>query len=80
MKLEIGEFYLTSEGEIAKIDGIDGDNFLDSNFNSYKESGQYLSGLFPLSKHSKYDLIAHIPKELHYKIIKVINEYHTGKN
>ena len=80
MKLEIGEFYLSSKGEIAKIHGKYGDKFLDSNFNSYKESGQYFSGPFPLSKHSKYDLITHIPKELHYKIIKVINEYHIGKN
>lgn len=76
MKLEIGEFYLTSEGEIARIDRKDGDKFLDSNFNSYKESGQYLSGLFPLSKHSKYDLIAHIPKELHFKLLKMVNDYY----
>lgn len=76
MKLEVGEFYLTSEGEIAKIDGKDGDKFLDSNFNSYNESGQYLSGLFPLSKHCKYDLIAHIPKELHFELLKMVNDYY----
>ena len=74
MKLEVGEFYLSAEGEVLQIVGKDGDNFLDSSYNSYFESGQQCSTL------PDYDLIAHIPKELHYKIIKVINEYHTGKD
>lgn len=76
LKLEVGEFYLSASGEIININGKDGDMFLDTNSNGYFLNGN----VRPKDKTSVYDLIAHIPKELHYDIIKTIISYHTDGN
>lgn len=73
MKLEVGEFYLSAYGEIVNINGKDKDIFLDTNSNGYFLNGH----VRPKDKISVYDLIAHIPKELHYKIIDIIKDYYT---
>ncbi len=72
MKLQVGEFYLSASGEIVNINGKDGYMFLDTSSNRYFLNGH----VRPKDKLSAYDLIAHIPKELHYDIIKRIKTYH----
>lgn len=72
MQIEQDGFYLNAIGEILKID-IRGDgDFLDENGNKYSMNGVFGSG-----NNSDYDLIAYTPKELHYRILKAINDYHT---
>ena len=73
LKLEVGEFYLSASGEIVNINGKDEDMFLDTNSNGYFLNGH----VRPKDKISVYDLIAYIPKKLHYDIIKTIKAYHT---
>lgn len=81
MKLEVGEFYLNANGEIIKIVEIHINNsnteFYDSNSNSYSENGKfYIESIVE----SCIDLIAHIPKELHFDIIKTIKAYHSDNS
>lgn len=71
MKLEVGEFYLTEDGRIIKIDeNKQKDLFLDSDDYFYNEIG--VNDIINTNR----NLIAHIPKELHFDIIKTIKAYH----
>lgn len=72
MKLEVGEFYLSANGEIVNINGKDGYMFLDTNSNGYFLNGHAR----PKDKTSVYDLIAHIPKKLHFRLCEIIEDYH----
>lgn len=72
MKLEVGEFYLSAGGEIININGKDGDMFLDTNSNGYFLNGHAR----PKDKISVYDLIAHIPKALHFRLCEIIEDYY----
>jgi len=71
MKLEVGEFYLSASGEVVKITGCGKGELEDTNFNKYNLQGIYIKG------YRSNDLIAHIPKGLHYKIIDIIKDYYT---
>ena len=75
MKLEVGEFYLSASGEIFKIDSCQKGQypFKTKNNYSYKQNGRYNDNKTEL------DLIAHIPKELHYRICEMIKNYHTDE-
>lgn len=74
MKLEVNEYYLNSSGEIVKIEIYDSFHYWrDSNCNSYSYKGEYLG-----VHRGQYDLIAHIPKTLHYDLLKRIEAYHTN--
>ena len=80
MKLEVGEFYLSASGNITKIvDYIDNEdkedeyNYLANDDEWYRYDGIYGAEI------SNRDLIAHIPKELHYRICDMINNYHTDE-
>lgn len=74
LKLEVGEFYLSASGEIFKIDSYQKGQypFKTKNNYSYKQNGRYNQNSTEL------DLIAHIPKELHYRICEIVKEYHTN--
>ena len=75
MKLEVGEYYLNAKGEIIKIDDKVNVSsmypFRSYCSYSFKEDGKYSENATEL------DLIAHIPKELHFDIIRTIKAYHT---
>lgn len=80
MKLEVGEFYLSASGNITKIvdykdneDKEDEYNYLANDDEWYRYDGIYGAEI------SNRDLIAHIPKELHLKIIELVNSYHTNR-
>ena len=74
IKIEQDGFYLNAMGEIVKIElRVDG--------LIYDESGNmfYVGG--ESYDDSQYDIIAYIPKELHYEILKMITDYHlSGSN
>lgn len=74
IKIEQDGFYLNAMGEIVHIkirsDGIPKDEF----GMKYTSDGKYCSVPSP------YDLIAYIPKELHYNILKTINNYHKNES
>lgn len=78
MKLEVGEFYLSAYGTIDKIEKkrdnahypLEGISMY-----SYLENGKYED----INIDDGLDLIAHIPKQLHYELLRVVNEYHTNK-
>lgn len=75
MKLEVGEYYLSAGGEIVEINFLNKYNmFEDINCNSYFENGQCDGDAM------QFDLIAHIPKELHKHILNEINSYYTDKD
>lgn len=82
VELQVGEFYLSASGEIVKICsiGIEVINykntkvFYDIGDNYYEYGGTCVGNI------REFDLIAHIPKELHYMITKLINNYHTKEN
>ena len=73
IKIEQDGFYLNAIGEIVhieiRIDGIPED---DNGF-KYQEDGSY-------TLNSDYDLIGYIPPELHYSILKTINNYHKNED
>ena len=72
MKLKVREFYLTEDGRIIKIADERGkDLFLDSDDYFYNEIG--VNEIINTNR----NLIAHIPKELHFDIIRTIKAYHT---
>ena len=74
MKLEVGEFYLTEDGRIIKItENKQKDLFLDSDDYFYNEIG--VNEIINTNR----NLIAHIPKELHYRICEMIKNYHTDE-
>ena len=73
VKIEQDGFYLNAMGEIVKIElRVDG--------LIYDESGNmfYING--ESYDDSQYDLIGYIPPELHYSILKTINEYHKNES
>jgi len=71
MKLEVGEFYLTEDGRIIKIVENGKYQFLDKDDFIYDENG------INDESNTNRNLIAHIPKGLHYKIIDIIKDYYT---
>ena len=72
MKLEVGKFYLTEDGKIIKIvEKQEKDLFLDSDDYFYNEIG--VNDIINTDR----NLIAHIPKQLHYKIMDIIKDYYT---
>lgn len=74
MKLKVGEFYLTEDGRIIKItENKQKDLFLDSDDYFYNEIG--VNDIINTNR----NLIAHIPKELHYRICDMVNTYHTDE-
>ena len=74
IKIEEDGFYLNAMGEIVKIElRVDG--------LIYDESGNIFYANGESYDDSQYDLIGYIPKELHYKILKMITDYHlSGSN
>ena len=75
MKLEVGEYYLSAGGEIIEINFLNKYSmFEDINCNSYFENGKCDGDA------REFDLIAHIPKELHKHILNEINSYYTDKD
>ena len=75
MKLEVGEYYLSAGGEIIEINFFNKYNmFEDINCNSYFENGKCDGD------YREFDLIAHIPKELHLHILNEINSFYTDKD
>lgn len=73
MELKVGEFYLTEDGRIIKIaEKCDDNNYLDGDDYYYNKSG--INDITD----TKRNIIAYIPKELHYKIYELINDYHTN--
>ena len=72
MKLEVGEFYLSASGEVFKIDSYQKGqySFKTKNNYSYKQNGRYNDNKTEL------DLIAHIPKELHFRLCEIIEDYY----
>ena len=81
MKLEVGEFYLSANGNITKIiectdceELQDEYNYKSNDNEWYRHDGNYGEN------NSEKDLIAHIPKELHFDIIKTIKAYHSDNS
>jgi len=75
IKIEQDGFYLNAMGEIVHIE-IRGDDMPeDDNGYKYWEDGLCLG-----SSNSDYDLIAYIPKELHYRVLKTINNYYKNED
>ena len=73
IKIEQDGYYLNAMGEILKIEIKDDGIPTDKNGNKYIVDGTF-------SYNNKYDLIGYIPPELHYSILKTINEYHKNKS
>lgn len=73
MLVEQDGYYLNAIGEILKIEIKDDGIPTDKNRNKYIVDGTF-------SYNNKYDLIGYIPKESHYKILKIINDYHSKGN
>lgn len=73
IKIEQDGFYLNGMGEIVKIE-------LRVDCLIYDESGNIFYANGESYDDSKYDLIGYIPKELHYNILKTINNYHKNEN
>lgn len=72
MKLEVGEFYLTEDGRIIKItENKQKDLFLDSDDYFYNEIG--VNDIINTNR----NLIAHIPKQLHFRLCEIIEDYYT---
>lgn len=72
LKIEVGEFYLSASGEVIEIIIKRSDMFEDVYSNYFYEDGICYGDI------RDFDLIAHIPKELHYRICELINDYHTS--
>jgi len=72
MKLEVGEFYLSASGEVIEIIYKEDNMFEDVYLNSFFEDGICNGDI------RDFDLIAHIPKQLHHSICELINDYHTN--
>ena len=72
MMLEAGEYYLNANNEIININGLtDSKMYYDFSYNFYLNDGRYAGQL------TKYDLIAHIPKQLLNHLVVEVNNYHT---
>lgn len=72
MKIEVGKHYLNASGEIVKIIDKESNYYKDSNSRFY-----YNNGFYDYHIETKQDLIAEIPKVLHYEILRLINNYYT---
>lgn len=75
IKIEQDGFYLNAMGEIIHIETRGDGYFLDENGNKYS-----INGVFGGGNNSDYDLIAYIPKELHYGILQKIDNYHKSNS
>lgn len=74
LKLEVGEFYLTEDGRVIKIvENQEKDLYLDSDDYFYNDIG--VNDIVNTGR----NLIAHIPKELHYTLCTTIKSYHTDE-
>ena len=71
IKIEKDGFYLCVNGEIVKIGKRSDGLFEDENGFTYNENGLFLD----CSASNNYDLIGYIPKELHYEILRMIDDY-----
>lgn len=72
MKLEVGEFYLSASGEILELESFLRDGlFIDTSGQKYDIDGVAVDML------TNYDLIAHIPKQLHFRLCEIIEDYYT---
>ena len=74
-------FYLNAMGEILRIEETANGEFLDESGNEYNKDGKF--GGFNNETDDldcKYDLIGFVPKELHYYILKAIENYHTNSD
>lgn len=78
MKLEVGEYYLSANGNITKIvDYIDNEDEEDEyNYKSNDDEWYRYDGSYGTEIKNR-DLIAHISKQLHKHILNEINSYHT---
>lgn len=74
MKLEVGEYYLSAGGEIVEIEYFDKSVYYDTSENYYEENGKCIGDC------KEFDLIAHIPKQLHKHILNEVNEYYTNES
>lgn len=70
MKLEVGEFYLTEDGRVIKILENGKYQFLDKDDFIYDENG------INDESNTNRNLIAHIPKQLHFRLCEIIEDYH----
>lgn len=77
MKLEVGEFYLSANGNITKIDFcIKAVNSIGNYpFKSNVDEWYDINGRYG-ENNSKKDLIAHIPKALHFRLCEIIEDYY----
>ena len=75
MKIENDGYYLNAQGEILKIELLINGFPADESGTLYNLSGRHIEG-----EPGKYDLIGHIPQELHYHLINTIKSYHTSKS
>lgn len=74
IKIEQDGFYLNAMGEIICIKEVMGEYF-DGNLNLYLADGTFEDG-----GRQMYDLIAYIPKELHYRLLNMIKSYHKNES
>ena len=74
MKVEAKEYYLSAGGEIVQIEYFDKSVYYDTSENYYEENGKCIGDC------REFDLIAHIPKELHLHILNEINSFYTDKD
>lgn len=77
MKIEVNEYYLNASGAIINIIKINKhENAFEDNFGKvYLTDGKDAN--YHIIKSDK-DLIVHIPKALHYDLLKRIESYHTN--
>lgn len=77
MKLEVGEYYMTANGQIVLISEYDEDYFYPYRLaqgGGYYENGNYAE------KQDHNDIIAHIPKALAFEIARITEAYHTSSS
>ena len=77
MKLEVGEFYLSANGNITKIiECTDCEELQDEyNYKSNDDEWYRYDGNYGENNSGK-DLIAHIPKQLHFRLCEIIEDYY----
>ena len=77
MKLEVGEYYMTANGQIVLIEDFDDERMypIRTTFDiGYYENGNYRDEEDP------NDIIAHIPKALAFEIARITEAYHTSSS
>jgi hypothetical protein len=74
MKIEVNEFYLNAIGEFVQIVEEYENSFRDANLIYYSKKG------LVTGDNREFDLISHIPKELHYELIRRIQMYYKKDN